>query len=82
MELTLETYDAPSHLPGLPCPQSYWQLYRILETRLKQLHKKFSTSSHISTQISFLFDCKTVLAIASPLLASTEVRPDLQNPSL
>lgn len=82
MELTLETYDAPSHLPGLSCPQSYWQLYHILETRLKQLHKKFSTSSHINTQISFLFDCKTALAIASPLLASTEVRPDLQNPSL
>ena len=63
MELTLETYDAPSHLPGLPCPQSYWQLYHIPEVRLQQFHKKSSTSNHISTQISSLFDCKTVLAI-------------------
>lgn len=82
MELTLETYDAPSHLPGLPYPQNYWQLCHMPEMRLQQLHKRFSTGNHISIQISSLFDCKTVLVIASPLLASMEVRPDLQNPPL
>lgn len=64
MELTLETYDAPSHLAGLPRPQSYWQLCHIPAMRLQKFHKKFSAGNHISTQISSLFDCKTVLAIA------------------
>lgn len=64
MELTLETCDFPSHLPGLPCPHSYWKLCHIPEMRLQQFDNEFSTGKHISTQISFLFDCKTVLVIA------------------
>lgn len=82
MELTLETYDAPTHLPVFPCPQNYWQLCHIPETRFQQFHKKFNMGNHVSTQISSLLDCKTGLDAAWPLLASTEVRPDLQNTQL
>lgn len=75
-------YDAPTHLPVFPCPQNYWQLCHIPETRFQQFHKKFNMGNHVSTQISSLLDCKTGLDAAWPLLASTEVRPDLQNTQL
>lgn len=64
MELTLETYDAPAHLPGFLCPQNYWQLCHIRVMRFQKIHKKFNMGNHVNTQISSLLDCKSGLDTA------------------